>query len=122
MKEQEGPWEGALVDGERRGRGGWRSKAPKSSDFLTDLPVAIRKEERGDKGVEEGEEVEEERKPGWEKDRCVEEQRGGVDRGSDVDRRPAEEEGRHGREAHHGSPALLPVQMGGGYPHVGNRH
>ena len=40
-----------------RGRG---SKTPQPSDLLSDLSVAVCKEEGGDEGVEKGEEVEKE--------------------------------------------------------------
>ena len=47
------------MKGRRRGRGRG-SEAPQPSNLLSDLSVAISKEERGDERVEKGEEVEEE--------------------------------------------------------------
>ena len=52
-----------MVKGRRRRRRssrGRRSEAPEPSNLLSDLSVAVSKEEWGDEGVEKGEEVEEE--------------------------------------------------------------
>ena len=62
--------------------------------------------------------MKEEWKPGREGQRRVDEERDSVGGGGDVERSPAEEEGGHGGETDHSSPPLLPVQVGGGHPHL----